>query len=597
VTFPFTLPPIIERELRVASRRAATYWGRVGAAAAGVMIVCFVLLAQVQVARPGVAGQFTFRLLAAVGALVVVTSVLRLSSVAFAREKREDTLGLLFLTPLRPIEIVSGKLLSTALPAFYEFVAVVPLLSVPMLMGGVTAADFALLVLALANWVFLGATLGLYVSARSWDEKRATSIASALMLAVAMLVPALGVAIATALDAQDPLTLCALSPAFAVWHAVFPRLGGSLPMWGSLLWTHLLGWMFFRAAWRTLPQCWQNRPANSAPRGEHLHPSAASASPAAFAPDTSPKRAKTRRTVGRPITDERRARILDQNPIIWMALRWRPDASGLWVIGLIGVVGGVPALVLGFSTSQWGPFFHPGFALFVFYWINLAFKTFVATQASFAFARDRAENPLDLLLSTPITSRQLMDGFGTALRQTLRSWVLRALVLETGWLAFTLVLHAWHGGQNTVHYVLGMVAIVGFLVPDLYAVGWAALWRSVIAKGAREADKEAFSEALFFPWMPAGVVWLATIPWMEPENAAIVFIITWMLASAANDWWHIRQARHKLETRLFLWAQRRAAGELEHYDGWRRLGRWLGRWWSAQSRGRHANEKLHSASG
>jgi hypothetical protein len=51
--------------------------------------------------------------------------------------------------------------------------------------------------------------------------------------------------------------------------------------------------------------------------------------------------------------------------------------------------------------------------------------------------------------------------------------------------------------------------------------------------------------------------------------------------SAAANWWFARQARWNLETTLGLLALRRAAGEFEHYDGWRRFGRWLAVWWKA----------------
>src|SRR5436190_9978036 len=133
MTIPFRLPPVIERELRVASRRSWTYWSRVGAAASGGVMVCWVMAAQLVATRPAAAGQFTFRLLAGIAAFTVVASVLQLASEAFAREKREDTLGLLFLTPLQPIDLVLGKLVSTSLAAFYRFLAIVPLLALPML--------------------------------------------------------------------------------------------------------------------------------------------------------------------------------------------------------------------------------------------------------------------------------------------------------------------------------------------------------------------------------------------------------------------------------------------------------------------------------
>ena len=173
MTRSFSLPPIIERELRVTSRLGSTYWSRVGAGGLGAALFLWLMAMQLAALPTASAGLITFRILAGASALNVVFTVLRLSSAAFAREKREDTLGLLFLTPLRPRDLAFGKLVSTSLLAFYQFVAVIPMLALPLLAGGVAFGDFLLFVLALANLVFLVATIGLYVSARAWDEKRA----------------------------------------------------------------------------------------------------------------------------------------------------------------------------------------------------------------------------------------------------------------------------------------------------------------------------------------------------------------------------------------------------------------------------------------
>jgi hypothetical protein len=56
-------------------------------------------------------------------------------------------------------------------------------------------------------------------------------------------------------------------------------------------------------------------------------------------------------------------------------------------------------------------------------------------------------------------------------------------------------------------------------------------------------------------------------------------ILWWMLFGALANRWFTEEARRHLEKDLRLWALRRASGELEHYDGWRRFGRWLARCW------------------
>lgn len=580
MTIPFHLPPIIERELRVAARRPGTYWSRTGAAASGLAIVWFVMFAQLKFTPTALVGQTTFRLLGWIAALTVVGSVVQLASEAFAREKREDTLGLLFLTPLRPIDLVLGKLVSTSLAAIYRFVALIPLLAVPMLTGGVAAWDFVLLVVSLVNFVFLGATVGLFVSARCWDEKRAATVASVIMVCLAFL-PAIGVAVSAVLNQPSTLSFFALSPIYPVWQATLRAVPSPGLFWPSVLWTQLVAWIFFYAACQTLPRCWQKRPENLAPAGDHLQPIAASTG-APVTPATPPPAVKIRRSVRRQFSAMQRTAMLNDNPIRWFAQRWRPHASGPWIIAAIGLASCVPAIVTVLSSGYWDMLLAPGFALFVFFCLHAAFKTYATSQASFAFARDRGEDTLELLLSTPVTPQQLIDGHARALRETLRPWVKRALWIEAGWLALTLARYAWQGGADLGMHLLGAAAILGFLIPDLHAAGWTALWQSILNKNAREAEKSTTWRVMFLPWLVALLVWIPFGAVMNSKTGLAAMIVAWMVTSALVDNHCIRQSRFLLETKLALWAQRRSAGEFEHYDGWRQLGRRLGRWWATR---------------
>lgn len=581
---PFSLPPIIERELRVASRQSATYWSRAGAASSGIIIVCWVLAAQLAAGPATRAGQYTFRVIAGIAAFTAVASVLQLASAAFAREKREDTLGLLFLTPLKPIDLVLGKLVSTSLVAFFRFLAIVPLLALPMLVGGVTAENFLLLVLGLINFVFLGATLGLYISARSWDEKRAAAVASLIMSCFAIL-PGLAPLIGGLLRQPHVFSVFAISPAYPIWQATVPGAARSGLFWASLLWTQILGWIFFRAACRTLPRCWQNRPLNLAPVGEHLrsHNARELAQTLALANETPLASglagAKVRHSVRSQFSAQQRAWMLDQNPVFWLAMRWRARSSAAaWIVGSLGLV----ACGVMIATGHSDKLISPGLALFVCFVVNAAFKVSISSQASIAFARDRGEDPLELLLSTPITPRELMDGHMRALRETLRPWIQCALWIEAAWLAAAITFNALDGGGGILLYALASIAVIGFLVADVDAVGWTALWQGVVARNAREADREAFQRVLFLPWIPAFLAWSIVVSVAGASGGVLATVLTWMMFSAGANRWFGRRARYNLETKLHLWALRRSAGELEHYDGWRRCGRWLGRWWKMQ---------------
>jgi hypothetical protein len=274
--------------------------------------------------------------------------------------------------------------------------------------------------------------------------------------------------------------------------------------------------------------------------------------------------------------------MLDRNPLFWMAMRSRPRLWGsAWIIGAIGLVICVPV----FLSGEPKIFFHPGFALAVFFCVNAACKTHLATQASQAFARDRGDDMLQLLLSTPVTSRQLIEGHLLALRKNFRPFIQRLFWIEAGWLAFTIAIESARSTHTTLYFLFLSAALLGLLIPDLYAVCWTALWHGVVARNAREAEKAAFSQVLMLPWIATSIAttvtsWLLTISGLT-QTIGVLAVVA-IVFSAVIDWWFIRESRRHLETRLHMWALRRSAGEFEHYDGWRRIGRWLGRWWRTQ---------------
>src|SRR5437016_6196807 len=133
--------PIVERELRIAARRAGTYWTRCLAAAA-VTMLWLVLLVGSRVPSPA---QLGHHLLNALGALALGASMLAgvfLTSDCLSEEKREGTLGLLFLTDLKGYDVVLGKMVAASVHACFGLLALLPILGLPLMMGGVSGAEF-----------------------------------------------------------------------------------------------------------------------------------------------------------------------------------------------------------------------------------------------------------------------------------------------------------------------------------------------------------------------------------------------------------------------------------------------------------------------
>ena len=149
--------PVVQRELREGARRPFNYWLRVGAASAGLLAVVYIT-AENRNETEKVMGQNLFAGLHVLLIGLICLVVPLMTADCIAREKREGTLGLLFLTPLTAGGIVAGKGLAQALRALTLWVSVAPVLAIPFVMGGIEWADasaflaleFSVLMLCLA---------------------------------------------------------------------------------------------------------------------------------------------------------------------------------------------------------------------------------------------------------------------------------------------------------------------------------------------------------------------------------------------------------------------------------------------------------------
>src|SRR5260221_4615818 len=109
-----TFLPIVSRELRVASRRSGTYWLRTLAALAVVIIgTWFFLMMRTEQSQE--IAMVLFGILTGSAVLYCLLSGVRSTADCLSEEKREGTLGLLFLTDLRGYDVVFGKLVASSL--------------------------------------------------------------------------------------------------------------------------------------------------------------------------------------------------------------------------------------------------------------------------------------------------------------------------------------------------------------------------------------------------------------------------------------------------------------------------------------------------
>lgn len=169
-----TVLPAIERELRAQARLPFTYGLRVLGAAA---VLAVALLFAVKLGfTPNNGGELfgwlNFTLFISIWVLVPLVA-----ADCISRERREGTIGLLFLTPLRARDIVVAKGFVHGLRALSLWLSVIPMLAVPFLMGGLGRRELAMSVLCNFSSLCLALSAGLMASTLSKNWLRAQTLA------------------------------------------------------------------------------------------------------------------------------------------------------------------------------------------------------------------------------------------------------------------------------------------------------------------------------------------------------------------------------------------------------------------------------------
>ena len=165
--------PIIERELRVRARRKSTFWLRIIAALLASLTAASTLSwAQYQTWGTWRPGKTLFDSLSTLAFVFCLIEGVRQTADCLSQEKRDGTLGLLFLTDLSGFDIVLGKLAAASLGSFYALLAVFPAMAAALPAGGITAGEFWRTQLVLLDTLFFALACGLWASARHHEEHR-----------------------------------------------------------------------------------------------------------------------------------------------------------------------------------------------------------------------------------------------------------------------------------------------------------------------------------------------------------------------------------------------------------------------------------------
>jgi len=393
--------PIIQRELRVALRKRSTFWLRIATPVAGLVVAsaCFLLGTAIQGSAE--AGRIAFQSLTWLGLGGLLTAGLFLTSDCLSEEKREGTLGFLFLTDLRGYDVVFGKLLATSLRSFYIVLAVLPILSLTLLTGGVTGMKFFKTSLALLNALLCSLAAGLFVSSISREAQKAMSGTLLLVLLICIGGPLADAALSQALRPSLPPIFSLVSPSYA-----FQLAGtfGPTPFWTALFASGMLACALFGLACFFVPRTWHEKAKG---RTGRLY----------WGYDWKYGNSSSRLAL--------RRKLIGKNPVLWLASRERWQPTAVWIIALLALAGLLAIKLLPFLPQElWTVWNYLGGL------IRIALYVGVASQANRFLVDARRNGLTELLLASPLTEKQIVHGQLLALLRQFGGPVLLLLFLE-----------------------------------------------------------------------------------------------------------------------------------------------------------------------
>jgi ABC-type transport system involved in multi-copper enzyme maturation permease subunit len=500
---------VVQRELRVGARRAKTYAIRLAAAGAALGISAWVCLWATQAQAPVLLGKslFTYLSVLAFGYCLLVGPFL--TSDCLSEERREGTLGLLFLTELSSLDVVLGKWVAGSLTGLYGLLAILPTLGLPLLLGGVTPAEYGRTLLAVLNAILFSLTAGMLVSTLSREQGKAILASALVILGLSGLLPGLAVVASTGFFSRQltgPVWVALASPAYTGVLATDANYRPNpARFWISLGIVAALSLSFMIATALLLPRVWRQ---SSEPP-----------------PSRSRWRLRLGYTAGWRATFRRR---LERNPIHAVAARLRWPHWVFWGLVLLVAVN-VFWLTYGYRQNVAAYQYHVNFS----HALVFTNRVWLCVMACRFWLEARRTGALELILTTPMPVRTLIRGHGRAL-----AWLFGGPVLA---IALLHVLYVEESLRLTLQKTPGSAAfaqtyarsyatsaassLVNFLT-DVVAISYVGAWLSVATRRATLAILYTFALVILGPWVLGYFI-------SSPTSILSTQWMTWLMSKPA----------------------------------------------------------------
>lgn len=381
--------PVIFREFRVAARQKRTFVFRtVFGALLAFMALMFMLTTAFSRSWSGM-GYYLLKTLSWQMFALLFVFAPAVTCGCISDEKRQGTLGLLLLTHLNSADIVLGKFFSRAIDLILLFLSATPFLFVPVLMGGVNWDVIFSAVLCILSMLVLALAFGVYASAYSRTTAQAVIVAyvGLILYNVVLIFVTHAASLLTGTTGKLAIIvpLAALkmgSPAAAMFY------GGTHNALVSLAWSGGVAVaLIAMAIWklpRTLHAETFREPFWRSVRG-------------LFSPSvrTIRKRASGRST-------------LDRNPLLWLSY----SRYGNWLFQLV-VVTIICVVLAWIYTSFSGHIARTAFSFSMKTggWLfGFAVRILILVSVARSFSTEKEDGSLELLLTTPVTNRQVVHA-------------------------------------------------------------------------------------------------------------------------------------------------------------------------------------------
>jgi hypothetical protein len=476
-----TFLPLIERELRVRSRQRVYYWSRVTTVFLGILFVVPTLSTDARIGGVSTGAMafstlttFLFLLCSCAGAL---------TANAIIEERREGTLGLLFLTRVNAFDVTVGALGSAGLTCLSLLVAFIPVIMLPILAGGVAGGEAVRKIGVLIATLYLSLAVGVWTA--SANRRRLNHPWMPLLVMAGLM-----------------CFLYVLSPAAAMLQAESSRYRSApLLYWRAIATCVVLATALFIAASKRLRV--------SIKTGAESLPV-----------EVDPKKVKPSRAKPfQPIPD-------GANPVQILIESERGNQAALWCAALFEILFSVSGLGL---LMRW--VFRYSGAGFVYTWWPMMMGSAVLQSAVFVWVASRGvlqmkkSGGLELLRTTPVGSTSIVTGHWAAMKRLMRwpVFLLMAPTLIWGAVSVATPLAVWPWPNNSYisYQIANLVLYPASIVLQSIALVWVAFWFGLTARTQAAAILYSVMVVKGVPYLIGQVVNTAAVRlWIMPVGSS-----------------------------------------------------------------------------